>query len=132
MLKKTITFKNLEGEDVTRDFYFNFTEAELTEMEYGTQGGYSNLLQSIIDAQDVPSIMKVFKEIVLRSYGVKSQDGIRFEKSEELSTHFMQSDAYNVLFMELIQDSNKFAEFCNALIPNKLKEKMTEIKNVKN
>lgn len=128
MLKKTIKYKDLDGNERVGDFYFHFFEAELTEMEYGTTGRYSTMLESIANAQDIPSIMKVFKEIILRSYGVKAPDGIQFEKSEEISRRFMQSDAYNVLFMELIQDPKKFADFCNALLPDDLKAKIAEMK----
>jgi len=126
MLKKTIKYHDYNGNERTGDFYFNFSEAELAEMELSVNGGYAQMLQSIIDAQDIPSIAKVFKDIIVKSYGVKSADGVRFEKSEELSRQFTQTDAYSVLYMELVQDSKKMADFCNALIPKNLAEKVNK------
>jgi hypothetical protein len=132
MLKKTIHYHDFDGNERVGDFYFNFTEAELAEMELSVNGGFAKMLQSIIDAQDIPSIAKVFKDIIIKSYGVKSADGIRFEKSDELARQFTQTDAYNVLYMELVQDAKKMADFCNSLIPKSLAEKAAKLQAEKN
>ena len=39
MLKKTITYTDYNDNERTEDFYFNFSKAELTEMELSTVGG---------------------------------------------------------------------------------------------
>ena len=83
MLKKTIEFTDYNGETRKEDFYFNLSKAELMEMELGTSGGFAEMLQRLVDTQDVPEIMKVFKQVVMKAYGVKSPDGKRFITSEE-------------------------------------------------
>ena len=45
MLKKTHTYYDFDGQQRTEDFYFNLTEAELTELEYSMNGGLSQLLE---------------------------------------------------------------------------------------
>ena len=85
MLKKTIEYTDFNGEERKEDFYFNLTTAEIMEMEMGVAGGFSEMTQRIVDAKDVPSIIKIFKELILKAYGEKSPDGKRFIKSEELS-----------------------------------------------
>ena len=132
MLKKTIKYHDYNGSERTGDFYFNFSKAELAEMELSVKGGFAQMLQSIIDANDVPSLAKVFKDLILKSYGVKSADGVEFEKSEEISRHFMQTDAYSVLYMELIQDAKAAADFCNALIPKDLADEIAKKNNASN
>jgi hypothetical protein len=132
MLKKTIKYTDFNGNERVGDFYFHFSEAELAEMELSVNGGYAQMLQSIVDARDIPSIAKVFKDIILKSYGVKSADGVRFEKSEELSRQFTQTEAYSVLYMELIQDAKAMAAFCNALIPKDLAAKVAKAEAEKN
>lgn len=117
MLKKTIKYVDCNEVEREEDFYFNLTEAELMEMEYGTTGGFSEMIKKIIAAQDTPTIMKIFKELLLKSYGEKSADGKRFVKSEEISTAFSQTEAYSKLFMELATDDVKAAEFVNGVIP---------------
>lgn len=117
MLKKTITYKDYNGNERTEDFYFNLSKAEIMEMEMGITGGYSEMIQRIVNAQDAPSIIKIFKDLVLKAYGVKSADGKRFEKSEELSREFSQTEAYSILFMELATDADAAAKFVNGIVP---------------
>lgn len=117
MLKKTITYTDYNGVERTEDHYFNLTKAEVVEMEMGVSGGYTEMINRVISAQDAPTIMKTFKEFISKSYGIKSLDGIRFEKSDEISRAFMQTEAYSVLFMELCTDAGAAAAFVNAIIP---------------
>lgn len=117
MLRKEITYKDYNGTDRTETFYFNLNQAELMEMEMSTSGGYTEMVKSIVAAQDTPSIIKIFKDLILKAYGEKSPDGKRFMKSDELSTAFSQTEAYSELFMELATDAEKAAEFVNGIIP---------------
>lgn len=118
MLKKTINYTDYNGTARTEDFYFNLSEAEITEMELSTTGGLAAMLENVVKAQDGPSIVKIFKEIVLKSYGEKSPDGKRFIKSKELSEAFSQTEAYTKLFMELATDADAAAAFINAVVPS--------------
>ena len=47
---------------------------------------------------------------------VKSEDGRRFMKSEEISRSFMESPAYEVLFEELVTNDKAAADFVNAVM----------------
>ena len=120
MLKKIITYTDYNGVERTEPFYFNLSKAELMEMELGVTGGMTEMLNKIIAAKDAPSLMKTFKEMIMKAYGVKSDDGKRLIKSEELSIAFTQTEAYSVLFMELITDDKAAADFVNGIIPNEI------------
>lgn len=117
MLKKTITFIDYNGVERTEDYLFNLTKAEIMEMEMSTVGGFTEKIDRIIKAQDVPSLIKEFKDLILKSYGVKSEDGKYFKKSQELSERFSQTEAYSILFMELATDAKAAADFVNGIIP---------------
>lgn len=117
MLKKTIEYTDYNGTKRVEDFYFNLSKAEITEMELGVTGGLAESIEKIVKAQDVPSIVKTFKELILKAYGEKSADGKRFIKNEELSTAFSQTEAYSNLFTELSTDADVAAEFIKGLIP---------------
>ena len=123
MLKKTITYSDYNGNERTEDFYFNLTKAEVTEMEMSTAGGLAEMIEKIIAAQDAPSIIKIFKDLILRAYGEKSSDGKRFMKSDELSTAFSQTEAYSQLFMELATDADSAAKFVNGIVPGDVSKK---------
>ena len=126
MLKKTITYTDYDGVERTEDFYFNFTEAELMEWQLVTNGGLTSYVQKIVDAKDQPRLITLFKELLLKAYGVKSDDGRRFIKSEKISEEFSQNPAYSILYMELVTDDKLAADFVNGIIPAKLSEQVAE------
>lgn len=129
MLKKTIKYTDYNGNERNEDFYFHLSKAELMEMEMGTTGGLAEMIKRIVAAQDAPAIMKIFKDLILKAYGVKSPDGKRFIKNQDLIDEFAQTEAYSQLFMELAIDANKAAEFVNGIMPGDIdtKEAMKQI-----
>lgn len=126
MLKKTITYTGFDGEEYTEDFYFNISKSELVEMHLSVEGGLDVMLRNILNAKDVPELSKFFKRIITMSYGRKSPDGKRFEKSEQISNEFTQTKAYDTLFMELLLDAKKAADFINSIMPIELVKEITE------
>ena len=118
MLKKTITYTDYNDVTHTETYFFNLSKAECMEMEMSTSGGLTEMINKIIETQDVPAIIKIFKDLILKAYGVKSPDGKRFIKSEELSTAFAQTEAYSVLFMELATNAEEAAAFVNGIMPS--------------
>lgn len=127
MLKQSITYNDYNGVERTEDFYFNLTEAEITEMELSINGGLAEMITRIVAAQDAPQIIKVFKELILKAYGEKSLDGKRFVKSEELSTAFSQTEAYSKLFMELAFDADKASKFIKGIVPADMGKRAAEL-----
>lgn len=117
MLKKTLTYTDFDGNTRTENFYFNLSKAELAEMELSIQGGLATYIQRIVDANDAPTIIKIFKEIVLKAYGEKSADGKYFNKSAEISNAFSNTQAYSDIFMELATDAKAASDFVNGIMP---------------
>lgn len=117
MLKKTITYTDYDGNERTEDFYFNLTKAECLEMELGSNGGMKKYVERIVSAQDGKQLVALFKEIIDKAYGVKSLDGKRFIKNQEVLDEFKQSEAYSDLFMELATNSEAAAAFVNGVVP---------------
>ena len=118
MLKKTITYIDYNGVERTEDFYFNLSKAEVLELEMGTTGGLTEMINKIVAAQDTPTLIKIFKDLVLRAYGEKSPDGKRFIKSDEIRDAFSQTEAYSNLFMALATDAEAASKFFNGIIPD--------------
>ncbi len=86
-------------------------------MELGSNGGMKKYVERIISAQDGKQLVTLFKEIIDKSYGVKSLDGKRFVKNQEVLDEFKQSEAYSDLFMELATNSDAAAAFVNGVLP---------------
>lgn len=123
MLKRTITYTDYNGLERTENFYFNLTETEIMEMEVGTVGGLAEMITKIVEAKEAPAIMKVFKDLILKAYGEKSLDGKRFEKKNgSLAEAFAETEAFSILFMELVTNPEKAADFINGIVPANLSE----------
>lgn len=117
MLKKEITFKDYNGNEVKKTCYFNLEKAELLELEMSTGGGLAEHIQKLIDEKNVPEIFKLFKMIVLKSYGVKSDDGSMFVKNEQVREAFVSSPAYSNIVMEIVQSAEAAEAFMKAVLP---------------
>ena len=132
MIKKTITYSDYNGNERTEDFYFNLTKAEIMEMEMSIKGGLAEMIKRVVDAQDAPEIIKIFKELIMKAYGVKSPDGKRFMKSPEILAEFVETEAFSELFMELATDADAASKFVNGVVPanmaNQVEAKALELK----
>lgn len=117
MLKKEITYTDYNGQERTEDFYFNLSKAELIEMQASVDGGLDEHLIKLVKNNNQPEIFKFFKDLVLKAYGEKSDDGRRFVKSKEISEAFSQTEAYSEFFTKLATNSKAGAEFINGIMP---------------
>lgn len=133
MIKKTLTYTDYDGVERTEDYYFNLTEAELVEMELSIDGGMQKKIEKIMNSKDMKQIIEVFKDLILRSYGEKSDDGRRFIKNKEITEAFTQTEAYSMLFMKLATDEKEASDFVNGILPAKFREAVehAEIQPVK-
>ena len=126
MIKKTVTYTDYNEVERTENFYFNLSKAEVMEMEMSTEGGMAESIQKIVDAKDAPAIIRVFKDLVLKAYGVKSDDGRRFMKTKPDGTRYaddFKETAYSQIFMELATDADAAAKFINGIVPADLAQK---------
>ena len=129
MYKKTITYEDYNGDKVTEDFYFNLTKAELLEMNFQASGGLENYARSIINTRDTATMMQIYKDLLLKAYGVKTPDGKHFMKTEQIRIEFECSPAYSELYTELLTSDKSAAEFFNGIIPKEL-EKDPQLKQL--
>lgn len=128
MLKKTITFPDCEGVMLTEDFYFNLNQSEV--IKWLTQsGGYTldKVMERLAKERNGRKIMEIFEDLLHRSYGRKSLDGRKFEKSEEIWEDFYYTEAYSILFTELVSSAKKASEFINAIVPKEMADEVTKI-----
>jgi hypothetical protein len=123
MLKKVIKYTDFNGVEQADTYRFNLTEAELTDKQLTTVGGYAETIQAIVDAKDTPAIIGLFKELILMSVGEVSADGKRFVKNDQIREDFKNSAAYSALYMELLTDENgAAADFVNGILPDKYRK----------
>lgn len=125
MLKKTIRYTDFNGDECVEDYYFNLNSMELAETEFGVDGGFSDMLNNITASEDNARIVRVFKDLILKSYGEKSPDGKKFIKSEELSDEFSQTAAFGQLCEDLLAGNGDSAvEFIKGILPAKIADSL--------
>jgi hypothetical protein len=129
VLKKTITYTDFNGEEVSEDHFFHLSKAELIELEMSHQGGLSEALQRIVAAEDGKSIIAEFKKIILMAYGKRSEDGRRFVKTADIRQEFESSEAYSTLFVELVTNVDSAIEFVNGVVPQGMADEAAKVVN---
>ena len=121
MYVKEIEYTDFNGVARKEKFYFNLTKAEVLNMELGKTGGLTEYIHRILEAQDTPALMAMFKELLLMSYGVKSEDGRRFIKNDRIREEFEQTQAFSDFYMTLALDDNEASKLINSIIPDDMK-----------
>ena len=125
MLKKDITFENFDGQQETKTFYFNLSIPELLDLQESVEGGLHGSLELIAKSEDQAAMAKTFGAIIDKAYCQRTADGI--DKDPVELRRFKNSDAYSVLFMEIITNAGTATEFINGVMPAKLTEKVREL-----
>lgn len=127
MLKKTITYPNIDGVQVTEDFYFNLTKAELVKLQVRAGDDMRERLTRIAQSGNGQLIVDTFEEILRDAYGVRTADN-KFVKPANAFEEFQATEAYSILFMELVTDGRASAKFIEAIMPSDLiKQAQAEI-----
>lgn len=125
MLKETVTYTDYNGKEQTEDLYFNLEKHELIDLAF-------DLPDDIIVADEETGeikenhmveklgdkgIYKFIKDVIKKAYGVKSADGRRFIKSDELTLEFTQTPMYDSILTKLTSDNDAATKFINTVIP---------------
>jgi len=126
MLVKRIKFKDFLGKDREQDFYFHMSEADAYKLDLKTVGGFERKLKLMTDEQDIPNFAKMLDDMILDSYGVISADGFAFEKTPEATKRFKESNAYSILFKELITNGDSCIEFIKGILPQEMQDRINE------
>lgn len=128
MLKRAIKYVDFDDNEQEDIFYFNLSKSELMELEAGEDGvSFSGRLNRIIESKDVGVIIDEIKALILLAYGVKSLDGKSFIKNDELRQEFLQSAAFDALFIELSQDAEAAVVFLSGVMPKDMAKEYEKV-----
>lgn len=136
MLKETVTYTDYDGKERTEDLYFNLEKHELIDLAF-------DLPDDIIVADEETGeikenhmveklgdkgIYKFIKDVIKKAYGVKSDDGRRFIKSDELTLEFTQTPMYDSILTKLTSDNDAATKFITTVIPANAAKDLPNIK----
>lgn len=117
MIKRIIRYTDYNDEVREEPFYFNINKLEYHDLDNSIPGGVQRMMQTLVEKKDVSGVINVIRTFVEKAYGVKSPDGKRMIKNQEVLDEFVQSEAYVVLLEELTADAKDAAEFLAGILP---------------
>lgn len=120
MYKKIVAYTDYNGIDREQTCYFNMTKTECYKLTFGEGIDLQEKLEELIRRKDAKSLMSFFDEFLRKAYGEKSDDGMHFMKSDEISNKFEASPAYDALYYQLVTDAEFAAEFVQGCLPTEL------------
>ena len=111
MIKKTMTYVDFNGETVVEDLYFNLNALEYTRLTARNGGDLDKRIAELVEKDDTEGIIALMEDLLLSSYGVKSEDGRRFVKTKQVREDFEYSQAYAELFVILLTNPEETKKF---------------------
>lgn len=111
MLKQQVKYEDFDGNTQTETLYFNLNRMELISFQkrYGSEN-MENYINKLIEEKQIEPMYDLLNDFVLTAYGVKSEDGKRFIKNDQIREEFKQSLAYESLIEDFHDDSRKVLE----------------------
>lgn len=117
MFCKILEYTNYNDEQKANKFYFNLDEVEVIRFEAAYPNGIQAHVEELAEKNDRAGVVALLEDLIIKSYGIKSEDGETFEKSDEIYNHFKNTAAYNQLFVDLLSgDGKKAIEFFNNVV----------------
>lgn len=127
MLTKIITYTNFKGETKTETFYFNLSIAELTRINAKYEGGLEGEIEKLDKSKDVMKLFELISTIITTSVGLPTANGDGFSKDKMFSSTFENSDAFDTLFMELINNPESLQAFIIGIMPKGIRNAQSEL-----
>lgn len=122
MIKKTIKYKDYDGADVEKDFWFNLDAGEIAEIELSSKQGYSELLRIAQENEDPTIVGDAFRKIVLGAVG--RREGAYFIKDQEAIYALQYSGAYSELIIWMLTNPVEAGLFINGMLPAAAQEQL--------
>lgn len=132
MLKQTISYTDYNGDDRQTDLYFHLGEmdmVDLIEMEPRIEAFQKSIAGEERDLRTSETIelLNILRELISKSYGIKSEDGTTFRKSQDILDNFRQSAVYDAFVMSLFENGGQNAvDFMTGILPKNIANQVSQ------
>lgn len=126
MLKQTIKYEDFDENVVEETLYFNLSRIELAD-NLDMRDDLQNIERKFkgetrqLKPEEIKEILDVIKRLIKISYGVRSEDGKRFIKNDQVWEEFTQSAAYDAFLMDLFERPERANDFMIGLVPKQMR-----------
>lgn len=122
MIKQTLTWKDFNQVEHTKDFWFHLTKLEVAQLQLELEKWHARL-QMAAQKMDFSALVSTYREIIELAAGVRSEDGADFIKTPEAKKSIMDSPAIDELLWKFITTPSAGVEFLEALMPKEVQDK---------
>ena len=130
MIKKIVKGTDFDGNPYEEECFFHLTKGDIIDWA-AEDGGLVDRIMKISEETDPLKIVPMMKQIIIRSYGIKTPDGKGFIKDPDAVKNFQYSDVFSELYTELSTDAEAAAEFVNGILPKFDEETQKRIEEAK-
>ena len=131
MYKFVAKYENFNGDKKEKVLRFNLTASEIRTLQFSKEGGIDKYYEKIIRENDTAAIYNTFEELIKASYGIISDDGDQFIKSEEEYEKFKNSLAYEAFMDYIITSEDGATKFITGILPQKYMNKINSAEGKK-
>lgn len=124
MFKYDLNYTDFLGNEKTEVLRFNLSQTEVTKLVENDKIFSVEFLAYVADGKDPLTMYNVVQKIILEAYGILSDDGKYFRKSEQIKKDFEQSVMYDKFIEDMFgsNDNQKFVNFLVGIFPAKYAE----------
>lgn len=137
MLKHMVTWEGHDGQTTTRTAYFNLTRYEVAhDMELEKlEARFLAFQENVVEDDDrdmtppeIREMLDIFKVLIKHAYGIRSQDGKRFTKNEEVWNEFVETGCFDAFIFDMFKDANRANAFMNGIWPKEIQEAAAKVR----
>lgn len=125
-ISESIKYTDLDGQVVTKEWWFSLDRAEIAEMKIrhdGTgKGSLEEYLDRIVKEQDNNKLLDNFQAILRKAVAVRVDNYLK--KTPEVLQEFTGGGAYETMFMQMLADAEYAARLINGIIPKDMAEEV--------
>lgn len=124
MIRKTLTYKDYEGVEHTKDFYFSLNQTEFALMNNKMPGGFEAYLKRIQEDHNEEKLLEMLVWFIEEGYGIRMGDDDFIKEDEvgrKLGKRFRCTEACDNLITELLEKENNIGTFLIGMLPESLK-----------
>lgn len=139
MIKENISWKGHDGNPANKTLYFNLTrfeiahDMELEVLESRFKKFEEEVIRDNVQRQMTPpetrEMLDIVQTLIKHSYGVRSADGKRFTKNEEVWTEFVEIGAFDAFIWYLFEDTDRANRFMEGIWPEELQIAADKVRN---
>ena len=130
MLIHKISYIDLNGVTCEDTLYFNLSKVDIAKLQVKGDGTFIDQLKGWLKDKKIENVFNFFYNLVLDSYGEKSEDGKRFIRTPEMRKQFEESRAFDEFFADVISTDEKMTNFVRAVIPYTLPEDIPDVASI--